>query len=242
MRRIGCFGLLFAVNTCGWNFSRTITLTHRISRCREHRRERIPKRWIFKENGMKGWIHNNNGYSLVELLTLLVILSILAGWAIPNYSQWAERYEINGESQKLYLDLQLARITALRNNNDVVVTFNTGLNTYVIHNDTNSDGAQDSGESLKAVSLKHSVQYGFFGTSITDMDGNVVSAPLVLANGGSVITFNSKGEASTGGSMYLIHGSDVSEGNFRLKGISVIEATGGVEIWNYDSSLNPPWS
>ncbi len=191
---------------------------------------------------MKGWLQNNNGYTLVELITLLVILAILASWAIPNYSKWAETHEIAGEARKLYLDLQLARITALRNNNDVIVTFNTGTNSYKIHNDTNNNGSEDGGEGLKNVTLEHNVQFGFFGTSIMDMDGNNVNNPLSLTSGGSVITFNSRGEASTGGSMYLIHGSDTSVGNHRLKGISVIEATGGVENWEYDSALTPPWS
>ncbi len=191
---------------------------------------------------MKDRVHNNKGYTLVELLVILVVLAILAAFAIPNYSQWAERYEINGEARKLYLDLQLARITALRNNNNVVITFDTGTNSYLIHNDTDSDGVQDGGENLKNVSLEHNVQFGFYGTSVTDMDGNLVNSPLTLVAGGSVITFNARGEASTSGSMYLIHGSDVGVGNHRLKGISVVDATGAVELWEYDSSLNPPWS
>jgi len=184
---------------------------------------------------------NQRGSSLIEMITVVVIFGILMAVAAPNYSKWLEKRVINAESQKLYFDLMLARSSAIKNNNNVICTFDTGSNSYKIHDDTNGDGAE-SGETVKSVSLDSRVQFGFVGSSITDIDGNTVNTPVALVGGGSVITFDSRGQASTGGSAYLIHGSDLNQSNYRVKAVSVVEATGGVDLWKYDSGQSPPWS
>jgi len=140
------------------------------------------------------------------------------------------------------MDLMLARITAIKSNNDVIVTFNAGNNQYSIHDDSNSDGAENGGETVKNVTLIPQVQFGFFGGSVVDTEGNSVSSPVYLAGGGSVLTFNSRGEASDSGSVYLIPGSDVSQSNDRLRAISVVQATGSVDYWKYSQGQSPPWS
>jgi len=185
---------------------------------------------------------NEKGITLIEIVTVLVIIAALSAVAVPNYSRWVEKYEVNAESQKLYLDLMLGRISAIKNNNNVLVTLDIANNRYRVHDDTNNDGVEDAGETVKVVDLLNSVQFGFFGPSIMDMDGNTVSSSVSLASGGSVLAFDSKGEASASGSVYLIHGSDVGASNERLRGISVVQATGGVDLWNYSASSTPPWS
>ena len=95
----------------------------------------------------------------------------------------------------------------------MIVTFDQGGNGYKLHNDADGDGVEDAGERIKIVNLDSRVQFGFFGTGVVDMDGNVVNNPVSLVSGGNTFTFNSRGEASTGGSIYLIHVSDAGEHN-----------------------------
>ena|GEM_PF-1014027 len=200
------------------------------------------KNRFFKENGNKDPLRNQRGSTLIEMITVVVVFGILLAVAAPNYSRWMEKRVINAESQKLYLDLMLARISAIKNNNDVICTFNAGANSYKIHDDTDGNGTEDTGETIKSVTQDPRVQFGFVGSSITDIDGNTVSTPVALADGGSVVTFDSKGQASTSGSVYLIHGSDVGQSNDRVKAISIVQATGGVDLWKYDYNQSPPWS
>ena len=63
---------------------------------------------------------------------------------IPNFSKWKEKYEINGQAQKVYFDMMLARSTSVKNNNNVSVTFDVSKNLYKVHDDTNSDSRQNS--------------------------------------------------------------------------------------------------
>jgi len=191
---------------------------------------------------MKRYLINSNGFSLTELLTTIAVLGVVLAIAVPDYSKWVLKRQINAESQKLYMDLMLARMSAIKNNNDVIVTFNAGNNQYQIHDDSDSNGVEDGGETVIVRTLIPQVQFGFFGGSVTDMEGNSVSNSVYLVGGGSVLTFNSKGQASDGGSFYLIPKSDLGESNDRLRAVSVIEATGNVDHWEYSLGQSPPWS
>ncbi|GJL78969.1 MAG: hypothetical protein NPINA01_19580 [Nitrospinaceae bacterium] len=185
---------------------------------------------------------DQHGSTVIEIVTVVVLFGILMAVAVPNYSKWAENRQLNAESQKLYLNLMLARSSAIKNNNDVLFTFNAGANTYKIHDDTDSDGVEDSGETVKLVVQDPKVQFGFVGSSIIDIDGNTDNTSVALVGGGSVITFDSSGQASTGGSAYLIHANDVGESNDRLRTVSIVEATGAVDLWKYQHGQSPPWS
>ncbi len=188
---------------------------------------------------MKRYLTNSKGYSLTEVLVTISIIGIVLAIAMPDYSQWVVQRKIDKESQNLYMDLMLARISAIKNNNDVIVTFNAGNNQYQIHDDTDSDGVEDGGETIKIVTLVPQVQFGFFG-AVNDPDGNNVTNAVFLAGGGNIITFNSRGQASDSGSVYVIPVGDVS--NDRLQAVSIVQATGSVDLWEYTAGQSPPWS
>jgi len=183
---------------------------------------------------------NQDGFSLVEMLTALAVLGIVLAIAIPNFSKWKEKHEINGQAQKVYLDLMLARASAVRSNNNVLVVFNTAGNSYKVHSDTDGDGVEDAGEQIKNVNLEEYSQFAY-NTGITDIDGNSVSA-AVSFSGSQTVTFDSRGQASASGSVFLLHKNDVSKTNERARYLSVLQATGSVEYWSYDASKTPPWS
>ena len=83
-------------------------------------------------------LNSKHGFSLIEMLTAIVIIGILAAIAIPNFSRWKEKYEINGETKKVYFDLLLAHSTSIRSNHNVLVTFDIVNNAYKVHQDSNT--------------------------------------------------------------------------------------------------------
>ncbi len=193
---------------------------------------------FFRNIGMKRFLANSRGFSIPELLVTMSIAGILAAIAVPDFSKMVLRREVDKESKKLFMDLMLARISAIKNNNDVIVNLNAVGNQYTIHDDSNSDAVVDAGETVKIVPLNPRVQFGFFGAGVTDPDGNAVANSVALVGGGSIITFNSSGEASTGGSMYLIPTSEIGQSNNLLRAISIVQATGGVEYWEFLAATN----
>ena len=186
-------------------------------------------------------MRNERGFTLVELITTMAILSIVAATAVPNFTAWKTSYQIRSESERVHMDLRLARMTAIKNNNNVVVTFLPTTHTYSILNDTNGNGTADTGESLNTRTLDNNVVFGFYGGSITDMDNNTVSETVKMG-ASDIVTFDPRGQASLSGVLFLIHGNDLSVGNDRLRGINVIQATGAAELWKYNASASPvPW-
>ena len=184
-------------------------------------------------------IKSQEGFSLIETMMVLAVLGVIMAIGAPSFSKWKEKHEINGQTQKVYFDLVLARTTAVRNNNNVIVTFNTTDNTYTIHDDTDSDGTQDSGESIKNGILENEVSFAY-NSGISDIDGNTVSS-AVSFGGSQTVTFDSRGQSSASGSVFLLHPSDIGNTNDRARSISVLQATGAVDYWVYDESVSPPW-
>jgi len=198
---------------------------------------------MISTKGFKNWGHplkSREGFTLIEILMTMIIMGILMSVAVPNFSKWKEKHEINGQAQKVYFDLMLARTSAVKNNNLVRVTFNTTSHTYTIHDDTNDDGTQDSGEAVKSVALENDINFAY-NTGITDIDGNTISAPVSFG-GSQVVTFDSRGQASASGSVFLLHTSDIGSTDDRARSISVLQATGAVDYWTYDGDVTPPWN
>ena len=181
------------------------------------------------------------GFTLLELLIVIAFVAIIMAIGIPNFSKLKEKYEINGQAQKVYFDIMLARSTSVNNNNNVSVTFDVSKNLYKIHDDTNSDSVEDQGESIKSVNLENNVEFGYV-PGLRDIDGNMVTSPIFMESGNTV-TFNSRGQASKGGSIFLIHKNDISVSNNRLRSINILKATGAVEYLKYDIKATPtPWA
>ena len=187
-------------------------------------------------------MNKEHGFTLIELITAMVILSIITATALPNFSTWRNNYQIRAESNRVHMDLRLARMTAIKNNNNVVVTFLPASQTYSILNDTNNNGTADTGESLNSRALENNVQFGFSGGSITDMDNNSVTETVKMGPS-DIVVFDARGQASVSGVLFLINKYHFSAGsNDQLRGINVIQATGAAELWKHNAALTPiPW-
>ena len=186
--------------------------------------------------------HNpSHGFTLLELLITVAVAAILMAIAVPNFSKWRVKHEINGQTQKVFFDLMLARSTAIKNSNDVLITFNEDKNIYTVSNDINGNGIEDFGENLKSVNLENNVEFGY-NPGVYDVDGNLVTSSIFLGSRYAV-TFNSKGQASKSGSIFLIHKNNIGVSNNRLRSINILQATGAIELLKYDSdSMANPWS
>lgn len=63
------------------------------------------------------------GLSFIELLVSLVILTLLASLALPNFQRLAQQYRIRSAASMLYHHLQLARSEAIKRNSAITVCF-----------------------------------------------------------------------------------------------------------------------
>lgn len=115
-----------------------------------------------------------SGFTLVELMIGVVVLSILLGIAVPNFQVWIQNTQIRNAAESVQSGLQMARAQAVARNANVEFTLGAGLNWSV--NWINA-GVKTSLPNM---------------TKAANEGGANVSA-AVLPTGASTITFNSLG-------------------------------------------------
>lgn len=84
------------------------------------------------------------GFTLMEMLVIISIISIAAAVAVPGYLSWLPDIRLNSATRNLRADLGLARYYAIRRNGQVAVTFDVPGNRYLIFGD-NGDGESSGG-------------------------------------------------------------------------------------------------
>ena len=115
---------------------------------------------------------------MLELMIVIGIISILSAIVVPNIIAWYQNQGLRSAVVELQGDLQLAKMSAVKQNQSCSVNFNTGTGSYNI----DCTG--------KTVSLG------------TYSGGVVFNSPNGTATAG-VLTFSSRGLCSPFGSVYL---------------------------------------
>jgi len=129
------------------------------------------------------------GFTLIELIVVVAILSIFTGAALMNFASYKTKRDIENDIKQLYADLLKARAMAVTGVRSVQVVFSDAdSKSYTLLTDINEDGEfKDKGE-IYTASLKLDVFW----------NGDPAK--------GSNITFSSKGLPNSNGT-FSINGS-----------------------------------
>ena len=131
-------------------------------------------------------MRKNSGYSFIEVMTVIAIIGIVAGIVLPNVVGWLPRYRLRSGAEEIQSTLQLARLSAIKQNTDATVTFDTTNHTFE---------ASISGQTIKSGKMPS----GIIIESVTSPASQVEFDSRGLANGstGNILVKNNLGGTKT---------------------------------------------
>ncbi len=74
-------------------------------------------------------IKADSAFTLVELVLVLAILSIMMAVALPNFKSWMTNSNLRGVVGEVYSDMQKAKMTAVKTNSTVTLSFTASTGT-----------------------------------------------------------------------------------------------------------------
>ena len=158
----------------------------------------------------------SSGFTLVELMVVIGVLLTATAIAVPAYHITIKpSADLKGAAQRIFSDMQLARLRAVSENVDYGLAFSTGP-TYQVFKDTDGDLVCDSGEDVKTVVLTDDYSTVVYDTSEGGGDG-------IDFSGGTLFTMTPRGLPSVSGSVFIAN----SKGESRE---IAVNAMGGIHI------------
>jgi prepilin-type N-terminal cleavage/methylation domain-containing protein len=79
------------------------------------------------------------GFTFIELVMVLVLISIMSAIALPKYASAMNRYRADAAARRIMADLNYARSLAIATSTTTTITFNCNASTYQIAGATDPD-------------------------------------------------------------------------------------------------------
>jgi prepilin-type N-terminal cleavage/methylation domain-containing protein len=150
-------------------------------------------------------VKRKGGFTIVELVVALAIMGIAVSVAIPGFSRWLPDYRLKAAATDLYANLQLAKMSAVRDNAEWAIAFNKDFDAYQIRFGTGVNGGYADPGAFgvdKTVILKN---YGggvcFGHGSATAALGGGWDDEITFAN--NTVVFKPRGMAEPEGYVYV---------------------------------------
>ena len=97
-------------------------------------------------------LKDENGFSLVELITVIGIIGIMAAIAVPSFLSWLPNMRLKAATRDLHAAAMKAKGAAIKRNLNCALTFNQQISAttfaYIVYVDADTDFQYDDGEDI----------------------------------------------------------------------------------------------
>ena len=176
-------------------------------------------------------MRKNSGFTLLELMIVIVVLVILAAISVPIFLSWLPEYRLRSAADDLYAHLQHVKMQAIRNNNNWAIQFVASSNSYTVY--SNYKDASDPGTPVKTINLSdHGSGVGYGSGNATVCIGGSCPADGITYTNYWVI-FNRRGMVNNLGYVYLSNnaGSARAVGTPAIAGVVRLRRWAGGSNW-----------
>lgn len=172
-----------------------------------------------------------HGFSLIEVLSVIVIMGLLAAVALPRAN--VSSYKANAGAQVVSSAFSAAQRQAISRQADTRVAFDLANNRLRIHEDRNNDNIIDADERMTFANLPEGITFGRGTAAARAMGAGIVTftrAQGILP----VLVFRRDGTASEDGGVYLstIAGLSVDR-TADVRAVEIARATGRATWFSY---------
>jgi prepilin-type N-terminal cleavage/methylation domain-containing protein len=128
---------------------------------------------------------NQRGFTLLELITVLIIIAIGAVLTTPNIGGWLPNYRLRSATREVVSIMRVAQFKAVSNNTSYQVVFDTAHDSYILqYQDTGGAWVAEGGTQTLPTGVKFN----------TTFPGNItVFSPNSTATDGNITLNNTKG-------------------------------------------------
>jgi Tfp pilus assembly protein FimT len=177
--------------------------------------------------GTGGIFRDRRGYSIGELLWVIVILSIIAALVIPKLD-WM-RFRLNSEHRNVQMQLAYAQRLAVTLQHNVQVTIDHPLRRLIVVEDANNDGTFAATERRRMIQLDDGIN--FERVSAPDLPAPAPTTEVTQ------IVFRRDGSADQAGVIFVNTTRAVALAtNDDVRALEIVRATGRALAYRYLSS------
>lgn len=150
-------------------------------------------------------IKRKQGFTIIEMVIGIAIISVLAAIAIPNLGPTFDRYRLKDATRDLVSFMQDAKMAALAQNSDQTIRFNDSTSPGFYYWDLDGSTTLSSGEpSINLDDYGSSIDYGS-GSTTSNWDGITITELVTFT--GDQLSFTDRGMGDSG-TVYLQNQND----------------------------------
>jgi prepilin-type N-terminal cleavage/methylation domain-containing protein len=88
-------------------------------------------------------MRKESGFTLMELMVTIAIILIMASIAVPTFLSWLPRQRLRTAVTDLAADIQLIKLSAIKENRNWAIVFNTANDIYYVCSDDGGNNIWD---------------------------------------------------------------------------------------------------